>query len=338
MSKSYTGGLNFTWPVKKDTNWDGIVDAALTGVSGHTHAGGGAGAQLTSAAFANDTIPGTKIRLANAEYLRARNATNTGDLNLLRADSSNLLDLATAARFSSTETLTASGAISIVTSLTILNGATLAMTLANGAEGQVKWVVNISGTSATITPGTTAGPNEVKLYTNGSVMYLFLSGEWRFVRGNPQGTTTNDSATAGDVGETKTISRLRSVAPALTTGTALNVTAVQNMTLTPGDWDVRGMVGFQTGATTSVTFLEGAVSNTSATLPGSDTFAVPSATGEIRAAWTQAASVPNGDLVMNIAPYRVSVSSNTNLYLVARANFTVSTMATYGFLEARRIR
>ncbi len=178
-SKSYTGGLNFLWPVKKDTNWDGVVDTALTKMSAHDHSGSGNGVQLTSLAFANDALTGSKFRLDNAQYLRARNAANSADVNLLRLDASDLLEIARVARLSSSETLVASGAVSLTTNLTILNGASLATTLANGAEGQLKLIVNIATTTATVTPATTAGANTASLGQNGCILLVYLSGEWR---------------------------------------------------------------------------------------------------------------------------------------------------------------
>ncbi len=338
MSKSYTGGLNFDWPVKGDVNWDQTADAALTEISAHDHSGSGNGTQIGTTGLANDGVTGTKIRLDNAQYLRARNAANNADLNLLRADAGDLLDIARVARFSSSETLTSSGAISLTTNLTILNGSSLAMTLANGAEGQLKYVVNINATSATVTPSTTAGPNEVKLYQYGAVLYVYLSGEWRVVRGNLQGTPTNDNATAGDIGEQLFISRVQSAATSLTTGTAANIGTTTSITLTPGDWDVRGAVGFLPAATTSITKLISAVSKTSATLPAADTSAVPTA-GELLIARSYAAFVPGAnEIAVDIPTFRVSVSTNTALFLIGRATFTVSTMTGFGYLEARRVR
>lgn len=340
MSTSYVGGLNFTWPVKSDLNWDGVADTALTIVSAHGHTGAGDGKQLVASAFANDSITGAKIRLANLESLRARNAANSADLDLLQLDAGNILEFERVARFSSSDTLSASGALSLTTNLTILNGTSLAMTLANGAEGQIKWIVNINSTAATVTPGTTAGPNEVKLLQYGAVMYIYLSGEWRFVKGNPQGTTTNDNATAGDVGEIiGPISRLRSNATALTTNTTLNVCTTASITLTPGDWDIRGVVGFTPAALASITVLQASVSKTTATLSATDTIAVPTAS-ECRAIRSNAASIPGSgnDISLEIPTFRASVAGNTSIFLVAQATFTAAALTAYGSLDARRAR
>lgn len=218
MPKNYTGGLNFSWPVKKDTNWDGTADTALTEISAHDHSGSGNGVQLTSTAFANDALTGTKFRLDNAQYLRARNAANNADVNLLRLNSSDLLEIARVARFSSSETLVASGAISVTTNLTVLNGASLAMTLAAGAEGQIKFVVNVASTSATVTPASTSGANVVTLGQYGSALYYYVSSEWRLLAAT-RAVVSDDSESFSGAGTWSGTSKL-----VICTGTTYTIT------------------------------------------------------------------------------------------------------------------
>jgi hypothetical protein len=87
------------------------------------------------------------------------------------------------------------------------------------------------------------------------------------VAGNPTiallGTTTNDDASAGQFGEVISSTILAASAVALTTGTAANVTSIS---LTAGDWDVRGDISWTTAGTTNVTRLVASISQTSATL------------------------------------------------------------------------
>lgn len=331
MSKNYVGGVNWTGPTKGDTNWDGNEDAGNTKLSAHNHTGSGNGAQLTAAAFAADALNGTVFRLSNSQPLRARNAANSGDISLLQLDANDTLELMRVARFSSTETLTGSGAISVTTSLTLVNSAgSTTLTLAAGREGQLKVVVNIGAGTSTIT-----GIGSVP--ASGGCLVLFYTGTgWRAVR-TLKGTTTNDDALTGEVGEVLRTTRVASAGTALTTGVTANIANPTSITLTPGDWDVRGAVGFSPAATTNVTNLVAAVSKTSATLPSTDTTGVPTA-GEYIATRAQAASVPVGSITLEIPSFRTSVSANTSLFLVGRATFTVSTMSGYGFLEARRVR
>lgn len=152
-----------------------------------------------------------------------------------------------------------------------------------------------------------------------------------------KGTPTNDSAIAGDVGEYLEANLLSASALSVTTATPLNITS---MVLTPGDWDVTGIVDFVPAATTSVTQWNVSVSNTSATLASqapSTSTAInigPFATTTIN----QAAAVPAAEVTLAGNPVRVSVNANTTIYLVAQAAFTVSTMTAYGSLRARRVR
>jgi hypothetical protein len=151
------------------------------------------------------------------------------------------------------------------------------------------------------------------------------------------GTNTNDAAATGYVGELLSQSRLRSAATALTTATAANVTSTA-LTLTAGDWDISAILGITPAATTSVTKIEIAISQTSATLPGTDTFAVPSSGGEIRLQDITAAFVVNDDWTTSIPKVRVSLAATTTFYLVAQAAFTLSTLSAYGYIAARRVR
>ena len=151
------------------------------------------------------------------------------------------------------------------------------------------------------------------------------------------GTATNDSASAGFVGEHLSQSRLRSSSTALTTTVAANITATA-LTLTAGDWEVEGMVGFAPAATTSINRLFACISTTSATAPNNDTWAVQDANGQISWIQTFNSEVPGLDIVSGRVKSRVSISSTTTFYLVAYANFTVSTMTAYGSIRARRVR
>jgi hypothetical protein len=145
-----------------------------------------------------------------------------------------------------------------------------------------------------------------------------------------EGTATNDSATAGYVGEVITANVAVGSAVSLTTNTVANVTSIS---LTAGDWDVSGQVAFSFGASTSYTSLIGAINTTSATQPDANLIASPRyrVEGSAVAPGAVEMSIPTGT-------GRLSLSATTTVYLVARATFTVSTMAAYGFIWARRAR
>jgi hypothetical protein len=147
-----------------------------------------------------------------------------------------------------------------------------------------------------------------------------------------QGTNTNDNAAAGNMGEYVVSSVLSGGSVvALTSNTAANVTTIS---LTAGDWDVRGAVFADGAGGTTATRVAGGVSRTTATLGGfgDDT--------QGSAQWAGSATLGIGANQVGVAipASRMSLSATTTVYLVAVANFTVGTAAAYGFISARRVR
>lgn len=134
------------------------------------------------------------------------------------------------------------------------------------------------------------------------------------------------------------ISRLRSNATALTSPNSLNVCTTASLTLTAGDWDIRGIVGFLGAVGTSITLLKAAISKTSATLPASDATGVPTAGEVIIEHDTAANIIAATTVVLPIPAYRVSLTTSTDFWLVAAATFSVAALTAYGSMEARRIR
>ena len=142
-----------------------------------------------------------------------------------------------------------------------------------------------------------------------------------------KGTNTNNNAAAGDVGEYIESTIAVGAAVSLTTGVVTNITSIS---LTAGDWDVSGVVLMDSGATTNVTRVTGGISSTSATADVTKGYYshihsgyVPGS-GQFRA--------------MPLNTSRFSLSGTTTIYLLALANFTVSTCTAYGTISARRVR
>lgn len=152
-----------------------------------------------------------------------------------------------------------------------------------------------------------------------------------FAAGQVPGTTTNDSAAAGNVGEHLNSTVLIGSAVALTTNVAANMTS---LTLTAGDYDVWCNLVFTGGGATTISYFQAGVSVTSATLPGSngDTQITVGETG--RALFANV----NGYNMPTVGPTRILLASTTTIYAVAVAGFAVSTLAAYGKLQARRRR
>lgn len=142
------------------------------------------------------------------------------------------------------------------------------------------------------------------------------------------GTTTNNNANAGSVGEFISSTVLVGSAVALTTATPTNVTSIL---LTAGDWDVWGSVWFNPAGTTQSTTNIGWISSTSATLP------TPPNNGAEHAV-TSAITVGAGTYGFPVGMARFSLSGTTTIFLSAYSSFSVSTNAAYGFIGARRVR
>jgi hypothetical protein len=142
------------------------------------------------------------------------------------------------------------------------------------------------------------------------------------------GTTTNDNAASGSVGEFVS-SIVADNTVSLTTATNTDATSIS---LTAGDWDVWGNVSLNGNGSTVVTTTLGWISSTSATLPASNIYA------------TQLYAVA-GALVYSVSPQsfcvpsrRFSLSGTTTIYLSARSVFTTSTSTLGGAIYARRVR
>lgn len=139
------------------------------------------------------------------------------------------------------------------------------------------------------------------------------------------GTTTNDSASAGVVGEFVSSTVLTASAVSLTSTTPANVTSIS---LTRGDWDVYFVPIFTPDASTSVTYMASGINTTTDTLPA----------GDLCGQWASAANVIGNEISLPAVPQRISIASTTTVYGVARGDFTVSTLKAYGRLFARRRR
>jgi hypothetical protein len=141
------------------------------------------------------------------------------------------------------------------------------------------------------------------------------------------GTSTNDNAAAGNVGEFISSTVTAGAAVSLTTGTPANVTSIS---LTAGDWDVFGNVSFTVNGATTMNAVVGWISTTSAALP---TFPNDGSLFLLNVT-----IVTGNGPTIPVGAKRISVAGTTTVYLSAQLNFAVSTAAAYGFIGARRAR
>jgi hypothetical protein len=132
------------------------------------------------------------------------------------------------------------------------------------------------------------------------------------------GTTTNDNAAAGYVGEyiSSTVT-----ASAITNNTFTNVTSIS---LTAGDWDVFGSILTNPAATTTQSGVSCGINTVSATFPS---------------LYTSNGAYTAGNNAGLVAPtVRLSLNTTTTVYLVAAVVYSISTLTITGFIGARRRR
>lgn len=141
------------------------------------------------------------------------------------------------------------------------------------------------------------------------------------------GTTTNDSAATGYVGEYVTATVDTGSPVSLTSNVAANITSIS---LTAGDWDVQGNPYIALGTTTTVSACNWWVSTTSATYPGG-TLQVSYYSIAIPAAASQAFGFPT-------PMFRISIAGTTTVYFSIAATFATSTLTAAGSIRARRVR
>lgn len=138
------------------------------------------------------------------------------------------------------------------------------------------------------------------------------------------GTSTNDNASAGNVGQSVIALLAVGSATTFTTTTAVNVLTIS---LTAGDWDVEANLNFNE-TTSTVTSRKASISIVSATQSsdGSECYngVQSTVTSEINTI-----TLPNK---------RISIAGTTTVYLVGTAVFSAGTCTGFGTLTARRVR
>jgi len=137
---------------------------------------------------------------------------------------------------------------------------------------------------------------------------------------NLVGTTTNNSAAAGSVGELQTNS---TTATAVTNNTGFNGATLTN--LPAGDWDISGSISYQAAGAAVLTSVYAAIS-TSSSVIGSDFNN------------TTASQASNGNCRMSSPVVRISLAAPTTVYLTGLTTFSSGSCTAAGVIRARRIR
>lgn len=198
--------------------------------------------------------------------------------------------------------------------------------VANGGTGQTSY------TNGQLLIGNTTGNTLAKatLTAGGGVTITNGAGSITVATtpGQLPGTTTNDAATASNIGEYVSSAIPSGSALAFTTATPRDITSIS---LTAGDWNVWINARFTGGATSTVRAISASISTTSATLD--------STVGRFAAGFYNGqAPFADTNLDVGVGPVRISLSSTTTIYFVAQAVFSVSTCSGFGIIHARRVR
>lgn len=139
------------------------------------------------------------------------------------------------------------------------------------------------------------------------------------------GTTTNNDASAGFVGEYAE-SIVSTSANTASSGTFGNITSIS---LTAGDWDVTGLFSFDLNGATLSGAYDAAIS-----IHSGNTTTDHVLTSNV--VTTSNANVTFAEL--DVPSYRLSLSATTTVYLKALARFSAGTPKVAGTIRARRVR
>lgn len=173
------------------------------------------------------------------------------------------------------------------------------------------------------------GTDDIAIATNGiKQLEVSTTAVTTFLPTAIKGTTTNDSASAGQVGEY--VSSSVNDVNITTTDTGQDITTIS---LTAGDWDVTGMIFFaQNGATWTEQLLYVATGEPGNSLTNSNNFN--------RMVMTNASSSTTPvRITLTVASVRVSIASTTTIQLKAKVKFSVGTPSANGAsITARRVR
>ena len=148
------------------------------------------------------------------------------------------------------------------------------------------------------------------------------------------GTNTNDSAIAGNVGET-----VQTTNSAVSLSNGGQTTVVTLSIPSAGDWDVSGCLNYDGTSITEngTTAYLSSISATTNSITGNRGY--PDGSNQIRLEFFPTAlTTTTAHFFVTFPSYQVKTSGALTLYLVANPNFTAGSMTGAGFLTARRRR
>ena len=308
-----------------DFNWTSTNTVKqLVGVSSTiTYSGSNQGGRVTSSLNTNSSTlriqspASSTVTITNCNgstiVSSITNQTNTGITQSITTHNG----------ISCTNTFT-SAAASNTTSVTNLAGYNYITTLSAAGSGSTLAITNLYGLrlqAPTVGANTTITNRYGVSSEDASAQNVFAGIIVPSQTLGIQGTTTNNNANAGSVGEYASSSN--QTPQALTSPGALNITSIS---LTAGDWDVYGVSQYIPGGGAVTQFASLWISSVSATDP---------ADGREALAGTDAGAYGYG---LTAYPTRFSLSTTTTIYLSTFAIFSVGTLSVVGIISARRRR
>lgn len=286
----------------------------------------------TAAAF----IPTAANIPANGIYLPAANTVGIAAQSLLAAQFINpALGVNyfsfTGATAGNSITLSAAGTDSNISFILISKGSSATAFATNGSSGNIQCSVAHTPNAVDyvqITGGATGSPGVVAISAQGSDSNIILNTRGKGTGGvDVGGTSTSNNSSVGSVGEYMSSSVSTSTTINLTNNTAKTISGI---TLSPGDWDVWGLVGYTNASTTTITtYIANGLSTVIDTFPSQ-----PNEGGAVDSYINRT----GGSAGSLFCQRRYTCSINTTIYLIGYASFTVSTMSAYGTIAARRRR
>lgn len=202
----------------------------------------------------------------------------------------------------------------------LASGTAAAISVGTGSTvAVIKCDINSTNTNP-ITGAGTANFDSVAFSNTGTGINSTTKGYFPNLLGTPGST----APTAGFIGEQIRATVTQASAVTLTTTNNANVTSIA---LTPGIWDVSGIIMFN-GTVTGTIYQANIVTTTAASGTKGDNMVEGTAA-------TSPTAV--ADTTLTIPAFRISLAANTSAFLVAAAAFTVGTCKAYGRISATRV-
>jgi len=225
-----------------------------------------------------------------------------------------------------TSNSTAANNATILFACYLASGSAVPMVVGSGSTLQCTACTTFSTNSACVTgAGTFKYGTLIQASTQGTLSATTLNGYGLVAN------QTGNAPTAGYIGEVLSASN--------TTGTSALVSAtitnVSSVTLTPGIWDVAGIVDFiGTGANT-VTYIAMAIATANNSLTPADNFG--SGIGMLQNQISGAVVTGTTNANLACGPGRIYVTANTTYYLNCQMNASIINCKGYGVIRAVRV-